>query len=205
MKNKIQSDANAISVFGSIDSKLFLVLLVVYIAFLFVICVIFREPQDVVPRPGLFRSYRAAWNGGHLFPFAQNIIFNMLLYTPVGFGLGGYLVNKMNAIKREESGKNVLDTDTNDASKIIIKILLCCMFLGFTVSFAIERMQMHFQRGTYETDDLLNNTFGALLGASWLIMIKNRKWISKLIWITGVFLTISIVLLSRWAWLCFYR
>ena len=158
-----------------------------------------------MPRPGLFRSYRAAWNGGHLFPFARNIIFNILMYTPVGFFLCGSMGQEEAAAKTKGTGSAVSKTNQNGAGINLLLVLLISILLGFAVSMAIEDMQMRFHKGTYETDDVLNNTFGALLGASWMIMLQYRQWRRKLAWITGIFLMVSLILLSRTVWLCWLR
>ena len=201
MNNKITS--SGIKEYGSVYRKRFFILLILYIAFLFGFCVLCREAREAMPRPGLFRSYRAAWNGGHLFPFAWNIVFNILMYTPVGFLLCGGMRQEEAAAKTEGAGSDIPKTDRTGTS--LLPVLLISMLLGFAVSMAIEDMQMRFHRGTYETDDVLNNTFGALLGASWMVMIQYRQWRSKLAWITGIFLLTSLVLLSRTVWLCCLR
>ena len=203
MKNKTISGTGRIA--GSIDRKRCYILLILYIAFLFGFCVLCREVQEAMPRPGLFRSYRAAWNGGHLFPFARNIIFNILMYTPVGFFLCGSMGQEEAAAKTKGTGSAVSKTNQNGAGINLLLVLLISILLGFAVSMAIEDMQMRFHKGTYETDDVLNNTFGALLGASWMIMLQYRQWRRKLAWITGIFLMVSLILLSRTVWLCWLR
>ncbi len=182
-----------------------IILLVVYIVLLLAVCVFCRESQNAVPRPGVFRSYRAAWHGSHLFPFAQNIILNILLYTPVGFLTCGGLLRDMTSGSSKTSGRDHLKYDDYRENRYIAKALFCAVLAGFVLSLAVECMQMFFGKGTYETDDVLNNTFGALMGASWIIMILNRRWRVRLIWITWVFIVISIVLLSRMVWLCYFR
>ena len=187
-----------------LNRKLFLALLLVYIALLFGSCVFFREPQEAIPRPGLFRSYRAAWNGGHLFPFAQNIILNMLLYTPIGFLLCGGL-NKEKGVEKAIKTGTIISKENKSKLGVPLMALLLSILLGFTVSITIEHMQMQLHRGVYETDDVLNNTFGAFLGASWMIMHTYKSWRKKLIWVTQLFLAISCTLLLRYLWLCYSR
>ena len=201
MKIKKKTDLDGAGVSGAVDRKLYLILLIIYIAFLFGFCVVFRKPQEALPRPGLFRSYRAAWRGGHLFPFAQNILLNMLLFTPVGLLFCGSMIKAKGGEKTAGFEKGVSGTYENRTETAYLLILFAGVLLGFAVSMAIERLQLHFHRGTYETDDVINNTFGSLLGGSWMIMIKHRKWRYKLIWITWVFFLVGLILLSRMVWL----
>ena len=109
------------------------------------------------------------------------------------------------AAKTKGTGSAVSKTNQNGAEINLLLVLLISILLGFAVSMAIEDMQMRFHKGTYETDDVLNNTFGALLGASWMIMLQYRQWRRKLAWITGIFLMVSLVLMSRTVWLCWLR
>ena len=182
-----------------LGKKLVFVLLVIYIAFLAGICVFFRNPQESVARPGLFRSYRAAWHGSHLFPFAQNIIINILLYTPVGFLLCTSSTKKGIEITKSSKKCFIIKADELDIDPRLV--LIICMIMGFLISLSIENMQIIFRRGTYETDDILNNSFGTLLGASWFFVIFNVDIGRRLIWITYLFIIISAVLLLRLAWL----
>lgn len=186
---------------GFLIRKRFTILLLLYIAFLYGICVFFREPRITDPKPELFRSYRAAWNGGQLFPFAQNIILNILLYTPVGFLICGILTKEIDdaaalAVKR-------INIAMDGGRAYPIMAVFIAMLLGFIVSISIERMQLNFYRGTYEADDILNNTFGSLLGASWMSMKLFSRTKRILIWISVLFCIISSVLLCRLFWLCY--
>ena len=127
------------------------------------------------------------------------------MYTPVGFFLCGSMGQEEAAVKAKGTGSAVSKTDQNGAENNLLMVLLISILLGFAVSMAIEDMQMRFHKGTYETDDVLNNTFGALLGASWMIMLQYKQWIRKLAWITGIFLMVSLILLSRTVWLCWLK
>lgn len=55
----------------------------------------------------------------------------------------------------------------------VVKALL----LGLLISETIECCQIIFQRGTFDVDDILNNTFGALLGSivCWIILAVFSK------------------------------
>ena len=205
MKNKRIPVSNHKRAFGTIDKKALIILLIAYIAFLFGFCVVFRKSQEAMPRPGLFRSYRAAWYGSHLFPFAQNIIFNILLYTPIGFLLSGIMDKERRAEKAVVPRKSLLRVNRIRILESPVLVLVLSVFWGFVISTIIERMQLQFHRGTDETDDIINNTFGTLLGASWIIMYNHRTLRDKLFWITIWFFAICFILMSRLVWLCYLR
>ena len=181
--------------------KNFTIILLLYVAFLYGLCVLFREPRITDPKPELFRSYRAAWNGGQLFPFAQNIILNILLYTPVGFLICGILTKEIDDIVAYILKRINLAKDGERVYPFITVFI--AMLIGLILSLSIEKMQLNFNRGTYEADDILNNTFGSLLGASWMTMKLYGRTRIFLIWISVLFFAISFVLLCRLFWLCY--
>lgn len=114
-----------------------ILLLVEYIFLLFCSTVIFRsynESQGHDFHP--FWSYKAIQEGrAELLP--ENIM-NVVVFVPVGILLGSLLRVKGS--------------------------WLIALLIGLGISVSIEAMQFFFHRGFAETDDVMHNTLGCLLG-----------------------------------------
>lgn len=85
----------------------------------------------------LFYSYKDAWNDFSMTEW-RNIILNILMFVPFGFFVP-ILSKKMNACW---------------------KVYL----MGFAVTCVIETIQLVFNRGVFEPDDLMGNTLGTMIG-----------------------------------------
>lgn len=164
-------------------------LLVIYVIFIYCYCVIFRKYTDADPLP-LFWSYRVGWHSGNYFPFVQNNFANVILYVPVGFLLFGILSARNKEIVNKEKVKVWLN-------------LLYCTIVGLCISLSVEIMQYYFHRGTFECDDLMNNTFGSLMGSSWFIMIAKKHSRKKFIFPTIFFLIVFAIMFLKVGWLVY--
>lgn len=82
-----------------------------------------------------FWSYWAAVQG--VKGLAGEIIMNIVVFMPIGF-LAGFAMKKA----------------------LWLKVLV----VGFVVSLTIELLQLMLKRGCFETDDLINNTLGCMMG-----------------------------------------
>lgn len=87
---------------------------------------------------------RWAWSGEYLF---RAIVGNMVLFIPVGIFV--------TVLKKKY-------------------LFLLSGTIGFFVSLAIELIQLSLSLGSFEADDLISNTWGAVIGSSIAIMILNR-------------------------------
>ena len=76
-------------------------------------------------------------------------LYNILLYIPIG-GLIGLIIPKHK--------------------------LLMAMLLGLFLSETIECSQLIWHKGTFDVDDLFNNTVGALVGG---LIVVSSIWINK--------------------------
>lgn len=85
----------------------------------------------------LFSGYISAWNNWSLSEI-QLIIFNMLMFVPLGFLLP-LLLNEFKKIKT-------------------------LFITSFLVTILIETLQLVTKRGVFELDDIFHNTMGSLLG-----------------------------------------
>ena len=95
-----------------------------------------RKTRDTVMVTVFLQSYRALMDGTPGM-FSQ-IYLNVMLFVP--FGLFSYA-----ALKGKMKG-------------------IWTIVFGMTLSISIEFMQLFFHRGTFELDDILNNTIGASIG-----------------------------------------
>lgn len=96
----------------------------------------------------LFSSYKEAYHKMKLSLF-QNIILNILLFVPMGFLLPFY------------SDK--------------LKKLYTTVPIGFFVTLMIEVIQYVFKLGIFESDDILNNTLGTLIGYCIFMILYHLK------------------------------
>ena len=126
------------------------VLLAVYLIFTFYL--------TVVSRVSLGKDYiRTEWLEGYksfhdVYASSENYL-NILLFVPIGCLVG--LVTKK--------------------SRLINAILV-----GLFVSETIECAQLIWQRGTFDVNDLMNNTIGAMVGGGIVVVVmscyKGRKF-----------------------------
>lgn len=86
----------------------------------------------------------------------RTVLMNMALFAPVGLFLSELLPHKWKT------------------SKKILVVAVC----GFILSVSIEIVQFTFQCGEAETDDVINNTIGALLGGLCVIL---ELWIYQIV------------------------
>lgn len=90
-----------------------------------------------------FWSYKAAFSGTPV--LAQEIAMNVAVFLPVGLLVGIAMKNAT------------------------CKKVGC---VGLSISMTIEILQLVLKRGCCETDDVINNTFGSLMGYGLYIMLR---------------------------------
>lgn len=87
-------------------------------------------------------------------------ILNVVLFVPLCFLIFYFL-------------KKMFDKVYSDK-----KILVCSLFISFSMSLFIELIQLIFNKGTFQLSDLTYNTAGGILGA--VIYVLTRKIIGKI-------------------------
>ena len=156
------------------NRKTCILLLLIYSVFLIYICVLSRPHSFSEPRLILFSSYKAAWRGNFLFPFAQYNFANILIYVPVGF-FASICFTKDNNLQIGSSREEVKKDVFLESLMHPWFLLLAAACAGFMLSSIVEILQLIQCKGTFEVDDFFNNTIGAFIGASWVVMALDRK------------------------------
>ena len=106
----------------------------------FVYLAVFRRyAHDVQPEFTPFWSYRAVISGNYGIDVFAQIIENIVIFIPIGFFLPFLLGEKRSSF-------------------------LSVGVFGFLLSLFAELCQLVFRLGVCETDDLINNTVGAVVG-----------------------------------------
>ena len=119
-----------------------------YAIFILYKTVLSRSPRNSAVNLELGWSYRALINGEPGM-FSQ-IYLNIMLFIPLGLFSGMFFLNKK---KRS---------------------YLLPVAFGVILTVTIEFLQLTLQRGTFELDDIFNNTIGTIIGV-FLAVIINRK------------------------------
>lgn len=128
------------------------VLLAVYLIFTFYLTVVSRASSGK-------DIIRTEWLAGYksvydVYANSENYL-NILLFVPIGY-LVGLVARKYR--------------------------LLCAVLVGLFVSETIECAQLIWQRGTFDVNDLMNNTIGAMVGGLIAVAVmscyKGRKYSS---------------------------
>ena len=108
-----------------------------------------------------FWSYAALANNDQSVTY-WSIILNVLLFVPVGLLLGGLVyegVKKLGSTKKRWWRLGIV------------------AFVGFFLSSIIEILQYLLKRGFCETDDLIHNTLGCMLGYGvFLMIVKSSEY-----------------------------
>lgn len=130
------------------------VLLVVYVALTYWLTVfsrVFTGSAGVEWQP--FWTYKAILNEGKEYLVAD-IVNNVLLFMPIG-ALAGLVVTQIPQIARKWwKGWTVV------------------LFAGILLSVGIEALQLYLKRGLCETDDIIHNTLGCLIGYGVILSAK---------------------------------
>jgi len=130
------------------------IILIEYVILLYCSTVIYRNTLqerrcDLMP----FWSYRAIMDGKEQY-LAENIM-NVVVFVPIGILLG-FMIN---------------------GSRFKVKsVWLFVLMTGLVISVLIEAMQYFFHKGFAETDDVMHNTLGCILGYSLWLMV-NGSWL----------------------------
>lgn len=168
--------------FGRHTKLLYAVKYFIFAVYLFAnlsVTIIFRSVQsEWMPYLTLFSSYRESLEvSGGLMDFIRvaigqglqdalqtitvadtvilkNIILNILLYMPLGYLLP-FVFPRLMRIRRA------------------LKVLSITL-IGFFFSLATETVQLYFHLGSFEVDDLFNNTLGCLIGCILYLWIMKR-------------------------------
>ena len=119
------------------------VLLAVYLIFTFYLTVVSRATSNI-------DNIRTEWLEGYksihdVYAISENYL-NILLFVPIGC-LVGLVVRKYR--------------------------LIYAVFVGLFVSETIECAQLIWQRGTFDVNDLMNNTIGAMVGGAIAVIVIN--------------------------------
>ena len=117
-------------------------LLVEYIFLLFCSTVIFRTSGDT--RQYDFHPF---WSYSRPDLFVENIM-NVIVFIPIGMILGSLL--------------RVKGSSTSEATKSMTWLMVA--IIGCGISVTIEAMQYFLHRGFAETDDVMHNTVGCVIG-----------------------------------------
>lgn len=111
----------------------------VFCLFFIYLAVLRRSPSEVQTELMPLWSYRATISGSYGIDVFAQIIENIVIFVPIGFFLPF-------ALGEKKSG------------------FLSAFVFGFVLSFLAEGCQLVFRLGVCETDDLINNTVGTLVG-----------------------------------------
>lgn len=140
-------------------------ILVGYVFLIYCSTVFFRTAADGNRhefRP--FWSYEAIENGRSEL-LVENIM-NVVVFVPVGILLGLMV---------------------NGTRFTLMSELLMALMVGMGISLSIEAMQYFFQRGFAETDDVMHNTLGCVIGYGIYMMVASaRKALSSKSRISGL-------------------
>ena len=93
-----------------------------------------------------FYNYVDIWNGVDFKRTLIEVLLNVALFVPIGFLLGGMM------------------------PKGFLKVLLT----GFLLSILIELLQLASERGLCETNDVIHNTVGCIMGYVAAMVLKKR-------------------------------
>lgn len=128
--------------------KRWILLLIIYSFGLLVFTVISRRTSNYKPLLEFLWSYKAVIAGET--KYIPEILGNIAMFVPVGFLCAVIFANKK-----------------------ILPVILS----GFAFSLCIEICQLIFHKGSFELDDLFNNTLGAIIG--FLLYLLIRKIIDE--------------------------
>lgn len=129
------------------------ILLWIYTLFLLYITIIGRYTfDDYRERLIPFESYRQYFTTGNISEL-KGIILNILIFIPFGFLIAKLFRNRKSA-----------------------NIAFCS---GFFLTVAIESLQYITHTGTFETDDIIHNSIGTMIGCLLWIAMKHRKSVSQ--------------------------
>lgn len=116
-------------------------LFVEYLFFIYCLTVFFRIASTRYTHIYIpFESYKSLLKG-EIPPLFNEMLLNVMLFIPVGLLLAPQ-VSKRTARNQ----------------------WLIALLLGLGLSLSIELLQLAFQKGSFETDDIIHNTLGCLIG-----------------------------------------
>ena len=117
-------------------------ILVEYVFLIISSTVIYRTDENAIGNNFMpFWSYLEIWYEGAKSLIAENVMY-ILAFVPIGFLLGVVVKN--------------LRSITMNAFLVAL--------IGCGISLSVESMQFFLKRGFAETDDVMHNTFGCLIG-----------------------------------------
>lgn len=135
--------------------NLWLLLLIAYVSFAYWITVfsrVFTGSAGVEWQP--FWTYRAILSEGKEYLIAD-IVNNVLLFLPIGILLGLAVTKFPQLTQKWWKG------------------WMAVLLIGILLSTGIEMLQLYLKRGLCETDDVIHNTVGCLIGYA-VIKTVNR-------------------------------
>ncbi|HAU84392.1 MAG TPA: hypothetical protein DCW90_02455 [Lachnospiraceae bacterium] len=135
-----------------------------FITYIFIVAaatIILRKNHNDVKRMSLqpFIQYRSAWFSCSMGEW-RNIILNIIMFIPFGFMIP-WLFAKLRSVW-----------------KVTV--------ISFAISLLIESVQFFTRCGIFETDDLIHNTLGALIGSCiyqmfYDFVVKKKVWFGKIV------------------------
>lgn len=156
-------------------------LYILFITYIFIVAaatILLRKNNDGVMRINLqpFIQYRTAWYSCSMREW-RNILLNIIMFIPLGFMLP-WLFAKLRSVW-----------------KVTV--------INFALSLLIELVQLVTRCGIFETDDLIHNTLGALIGSCIFQMIYDII-VDKNVWFGKIVLQLSPILLTIAVFAGFY-
>lgn len=142
-------------------------MLFLYVALVLWFTVFMRTPWFHEPQLELFWSYKK-WIAGD-WGSGWQILGNIAMFAPFGFLLSGTMASHR-------------------------KKCLAVFVAGFLFSVTIEVLQLKLLRGTFEYDDIFNNTLGALSGYlayKLLEKLLNKAYLTKIVLSLGVLCVVT--------------
>ena len=126
--------------------------LVIYLVLLVWFTLIDRGNADasfcLIPFSSYCQILQVRWYGWGEYIFRQ-IVGNVILFFPLGIMIG--LIDRLN------------------------KKMLVSVITGILLSFCVELTQLIFMLGSFEVDDIINNTWGAAIGCGVAILLQNKE------------------------------
>lgn len=156
--------------------SVFWMLLIEYVFIVFCSTVICRDSHPEITRIELmpFWNYRDVFLSGKPMYYWE-VILNIVLYVPIGFLLGGVrqTPSKSLLVGDWKVGTNGRIGNWRDRGR-------CLWVVGISAGLSIltEVLQLILHRGLCETDDVIHNTLGAMMG--WGVYLGTCKTVKTL-------------------------
>lgn len=131
--------------------------------------IIATSTNSFIPLSSFWQITQVRWFGSGEYLF-RAIVGNVILFVPMGIFM--FVIQK---VKHP---------------------FLISGIIGFSISFAIEVLQLKYNLGTFEIDDLITNTWGAVIGCSFAFLILYRKEMgskARVVYLIPLFLFVTLI------------